>query len=119
MKITFELRENEKIEFEVAGDLWEKNVAFLDSARRGKVWFTNQRVVFCTGALSLYSKPYCVIEYSDIESIEKCNIGPSFIKIIPTGIKIATKDGKEYKFSILKEKNTWSSLIVKYNNKFK
>lgn len=93
---TFELKENEKIEFELSGDYWEKSILFLEKQRSGKFILTDKRIIF------VYGTPYAEIDYSDIEKIEKCNIGPSIVKFVPTGIKITTKDGKIHKLSVLK-----------------
>ncbi len=104
MAVDLGLYENEKVELEVSGDYWGEMefLGLLEKQKSGKFWFTNERILFSTGAFGIYSKPFFIINYSDIESIEKCNIGPSFIKFIPTGIQINMKDGKKYKISVLK-----------------
>lgn len=104
MAVDLGLFENEKVELEVSGDYWgdTEYLGLLEKQKTGKFWFTNERILFSTGAFGLYSKPFFIVNYSDIENIQKCNIGPSVIKFIPTGIQLNMKDGKKYKISVLK-----------------
>lgn len=103
-KVDLGLNENEKVELEVSGDYWGEMeyLGLLERQKSGKFWFTNERILFSTGAFSIYSKPFFIVKYSDIASVEKCNIGPALIKFIPTGIQLNMKDGKKYKLSVLK-----------------
>ena len=68
----------------------------MTSQVRGSYSFTNQRIVFKGGWATEIE-----IEYSDIESIQKCNVG-GLIPVMPTGIKIVLKDGKKHILSVLK-----------------
>ena len=47
---------------------------------------------------------------SDVAQIKKCNIGPGFIKFIPTGIKVTLKDGKKHVFSVTKREKMMQAL---------
>ena len=94
-----ELLEGEVVELEVKGDYWENVISKLDKQKSGKFYFTNKRIVFATGIFNF--TPMFEIYYSNIESVEKCNIGP-LVKFLPTGIMVTAKDGNSYRFSVLK-----------------
>lgn len=89
------MNEGETVIKEVKGDYWANLFLFMYSQKRGKYWFTSEKIVFQGGfATSLELK------YSDIAEIKKCNVGPA-IHFIPTGINVIMKDGKKYRLSVL------------------
>lgn len=90
-----DLRVGEQIIEEVRGDYWEA-LLFTLSQKRGKFIFTNQRIHVAAGFLTALD-----LEYKDIQSVEKCNVG-GLIRLIPTGIKVIMKNGKKHHLSILK-----------------
>ena len=106
MADTLELHDGEVVEKEFKSDYWEKSLCFY-SQKRGKYWLTNQRIVFRGGFATELD-----ISYSEIESVQPCNIG-GFIQIIPTGIKVTLKTGKTYKLSVTKRKEILSFLQSK------
>ena len=84
MADALELHEGEVVEKEFKSDYWEKTLCFY-SQKRGKYWFTNQRIVFRGGFATILEIPY-----ADIESVQLCNVG-GLVQIIPTGIKVTLK----------------------------
>lgn len=95
------LNENEKVELEVSGDYWQKVVLFVEQQKSGKFLFTNERILFYWGKPEKVT-PLISIPYSEIGKVEKVSVGPAFIKFIPTGINITTRNGVVYKLSVLK-----------------
>lgn len=91
-----ELLENEKILETVKGDYWEKLFLIMYSQRRGSFTLTDKRIVFEQMKTVVLDIPY-----ENIESIKKCNVG-DLVKFVPTGISIKTKEGKEYRMSVMK-----------------
>ncbi|MEE0265846.1 MAG: PH domain-containing protein [Acutalibacteraceae bacterium] len=92
-----QLRANETVFQEVKADYWETLFGVIMTSQvRGSYCFTNQRIVFKGGFATEVE-----IEYSDIESISKCNVG-GLIPVMPTGIKVVLKDGKKHILSVLK-----------------
>ena len=87
------LNEGEVVEKSISGDYWD----FL-SQIRGKYTFTNQRVYFAGGFTTELEIPY-----SEIAFVNPCCVG-GFLPIMPTGIKVTTKAGKNYKLSVLGRK---------------
>ena len=108
MKI--DLRENEVVEKEVKGDYWSGFFGLLISQTRGAYAFTNERIVFRGGFATTKE-----IEYKEIESIKKCNVGSFVLRIIPTGILVKTKNGKKHYLSVLGRKDILSFLEGKVN----
>lgn len=98
-----ELENGEEIVETMKGDYWEKVFLFVYDQKRGEYTITNKRIIF-KGFISGFS-----VKYEDIESISKCNVGPT-IRFIPTGISIKTNDGKEYKMSVL-NRNKYMEMI--------
>ena len=93
--MNIELRENEVIEREMKSDYWE-TFLFMMTQKRGKYYFTNERIIFQGGFVTQIEIPY-----NEIESIEKCNVGP-FIRFVPTGIRVTMRDGKKHYLSVTK-----------------
>ena len=89
-----ELQESETIIEKVKGDYWEKFL-FTYEQKRGEFTITDKRIIFKGGFATTFS-----INYEDIESVTKCNVGP-LMRFIPTGISIKLKDKKEYRMSVL------------------
>lgn len=108
MADTLELHEGECVEKEIKGDYWERNLCFY-SQKRGKYWFTSERILFRGGFVAEIDIPY-----SDIESVKLCNVGP-LIQFLPTGIKVTTKGGKHYRLSVLKRKSILELIQAKMN----
>ena len=106
MADTLELLENEVVEKEFKSDYWEKTLCFY-SQKRGKYWLTNQRIIFRGGFATVLEIPY-----SEIESVQLCNIG-GFVRIIPTGIKVTLKSGKTHRLSVTKRKEILAFLQSK------
>lgn len=98
MAVQLDLHEGETIIKEVKGDYWEKLFLFMYSQKRGKYWFTSERIIFRGGIIAGLDLPY-----AEIAEISKCNVGPA-IHFIPTGIKVTMKDGKQYRLSVLGRK---------------
>jgi len=97
-ELPFVLAEGEVVEKEFSSDYWEKR-GFMYSQRRGRYFFTNQRVIFvCWGDVMLD------LPYAQMESAEACNVG-ALIKFVPCGIKVTMKDGAKYDLSVTKRKD--------------
>lgn len=93
-----QLRENEKVIINQTCDLWE-----LIGQNTGVVEVTNLRLAFRYKTLLGASKDNKIeIDLIDIVSAKKCNVGPAFVKIIPTGVKVTMKNGKKYTLSLMK-----------------
>ncbi len=101
-----ELHDGEVVEKELKSDYWEKTLCFY-SQKRGKYWFTNQRIIFKGGFTTVLEIPY-----SEIESVKLCNIG-GLIQFIPTGIKVTLKSGKTHRLSVTKRKDILAFLQSK------
>lgn len=97
MAVDLELKDGETVETETAGDYWEKMLCFY-SQKTGRYWFTSERIIFRGGFTVALDIPY-----KDIESVRTCNVGP-LLQFLPTGILVKTREGKSYKFSVLKRK---------------
>lgn len=101
-----QLRENEKTVLELSGDLWEGL-----GQGSGVFQITDQRCAFRYKTLLGAAKQNAVeFELSEVAQIKKCNIGPGFIKFIPTGIKVTLKDGKKHVFSVTKREKMMQAL---------
>jgi hypothetical protein len=98
------LLENEKVEAEILASLFRK-VEVVG----GKIFFTNQRLIFKSHSLN-FQKGQTNIEYIQIQNVEKRKT----IKIVDNGIKITTKEGKQYSFLV----NDRDVQIQKIKNKF-
>lgn len=97
MAAALELHEGETVEKEIKSDYWEKTLCFY-SQKRGKYWFTSERIIFRGGLATQLEIPY-----SSIESAQLCNVG-GFVQLIPTGIRLTLKDGKTHRLSVVKRK---------------
>lgn len=102
-----ELQEGETVVAQEKGDQWEYFLNIIGMQNQGRYFFTEKRVIFY----------YCLskkfeINYSDIEAMELCNVGP-LIRFVPTGIKITTKDKKQFYLSVMKRKE-YKEMIEKY-----
>ena len=106
MADTLQLHEGEIMEKELQGDYWVKSFCFY-SQKRGKYWFTNERLIFQGGFMTELDIPY-----AEIESVKACNVGPLF-PFLPTGVKVTTKSGESYKLSVLKRKSIIEFLETK------
>ncbi len=95
MAYALDLREGEVIEDEFASDYWEKKALGM-SQQRGRYFFTNQRILF-KGSWGAEIE----IAYSEIQSIEKCCVGP-LIRFVPTGIKVTVASGEVFYLSVTK-----------------
>lgn len=90
----------------VYGDYWK--VEFhMKTQKKGNVFFTNEKFVFVSG----FGLDNLAIKYSDIKSIDKCNIS----LFLPTGIKITATDpdngkDKSYIISVMK-RDKWIELL--------
>ena len=104
--MAFELQADERIEQEFNGDYWEKFL-FTYSQKRGNYTMTDRRINFRGGFATEVDIPY-----TNIASVELCNVGP-LLQFLPTGIKVTTKDGKTYKFSVMGRKDILASLEKK------
>ncbi len=93
-----ELQEGEQIIKQEAGDCWEY-LGIFGTQKSGCYFLTNKRIIF----YYLFNKRF-EINYSDIKSIELCNVGP-LIRFVPCGIKITTKDDNTYYMSVMKRKD--------------
>jgi PII-like signaling protein len=85
-----ELLKNEKVEEEIGASLF-RGIEGVG----GKMFFTNQRLIFKSHSLNI-QKGQTNIDYSEIKNIEKRKT----IKIVDNGIKVTTKEGKEYCFVV-------------------
>jgi hypothetical protein len=85
-----ELLKNEKVEEEIGASLFRG----IEGAG-GKMFFTNQRLIFKSHSLNI-QKGQTNIDFSEIKNIEKRKT----IKIVDNGIKVTTKEGKEYCFVV-------------------
>tara|TARA_B110000967_G_C18825673_1_gene531245 strand:+ start:85 stop:621 length:537 start_codon:yes stop_codon:yes gene_type:complete len=85
-----ELLENEKVEEEIGASLFRR----IEGVG-GKIFFTNQRLIFKSHSLNI-QKGQTNIDYSEVKNIEKRKT----IKIVDNGIKVTTKEGKEYCFVV-------------------
>lgn len=90
-----DLHEGETVVQEVKGDYWENTFLFMYSQKRGKFWFTDERILFRGGFTASLDLPY-----SEITEIKKCNVGPA-VHFVPTGIKVTMRDGKNHRLSVL------------------
>lgn len=89
-EITPDLLENEKIEDEIFANLF-RGIEGVG----GKIFLTNNRLIFKSHSLNI-QKGQTNIDYSIIHSVSKRKTA----KLIDNGIKVATKDGKEYDFVV-------------------
>lgn len=78
-----------------------------DRKIQGKLILTNQRLFFTLFEQSL-EKPFLEILPLQIKELLFFNS----MKIIPNGLTIVTKDGKEHRFTI-KKRNEWGAMINK------
>ena len=85
-----ELLENEKVEEEIFANLY-RGIEGVG----GKIFFTNQRLIFKSHSLNI-QKGQTNIDYSEIKNIEKRKT----MRIVKNGIKVTTKEAKEYCFLV-------------------
>ena len=85
-----ELLENEKIEEEIFANIFRG----LEGVG-GKIFLTNERLIFKSHSLNI-QKGQTNIKYSDIVEVEKRKT----MKIVDNGIKVITKEKKEYCFVV-------------------
>lgn len=96
-----ELREGETIVYEKKGDYWTSGM--MGRQIPGVFQVTTKRLAHRNKALLGTAKENSFeIELADIESLSKCNVGDGVLKIIPTGVRVKTKDGSSYIVSVLK-----------------
>ncbi|MDO6744587.1 GRAM domain-containing protein [Tenacibaculum soleae] len=98
--LNFQLEKGEQIEIHGPGNLFKGFEAI-----GGKIILTNKRIVFKSHNINI-QKINVAIDYLDIKQIIKTKT----IKFIDNGIKITTKDHKEYNF-VVNERDLWFSKI--------
>lgn len=98
--IVTELLDEEEIEEEIFANLFR--------GVEGKIFLTNQRLIFKSHSLNI-QKGQTNIEYSIISSVQKRKTA----KLIDNGIKIITKQNTEYDFIV----NDRDDILVKIQNK--
>lgn len=109
-KAVFKARENEQVFAErVSADCWNMPQVIGSRQIAGKVYFTDQRVVFLASGLIGTKSVSWEIEMRDIAKSEKCTTPPFF----PFGIRITMKNGDKYKLSILK-RNKYADWISQH-----
>ena len=98
-KKVFEARADETVFAErVSADCWKSPRQTISSQVSGKIYFTDQRIVFmATGLIGAESVSW-EIEMADILSVKTCMTPPCF----PFGILITMKDGSKYKLGVIK-----------------
>jgi len=98
-----ELQENEKIEIEGPANLFRGMEGV-----GGKIFLTDKKLIFKSHKINI-QKGQTNIEYENINEI----IERKTIKLIDNGIRIKTRDGKEFDF-VVNERKNW---IKKLNEK--
>ena len=100
-KQVFEARPGENVFAEkVTADCWKSPKQTLSSQVSGKIYLTDQRIVFLASGLIGTESVSWEIEMKDIASVKTCMTPPFF----PFGIMITTKDGSKYKLAYMKRK---------------
>ncbi len=98
-KQVFEARANETVFAEkVSADTWKWPGQTISSQISGKIYFTDQRIVFLASGLIGTASASWEIEMKDIQSVKSCLTPPFF----PFGIFITMKDGGKYKIAMIK-----------------
>ncbi|WP_223442294.1 GRAM domain-containing protein [Polaribacter litorisediminis] len=97
-----ELLENEKIEEEIFANIFRG----LEGVG-GKIFLTNERLIFKSHSLNI-QKGQTNIKYSDIVEVEKRKT----MKTVDNGIKVITKEKKEYCF-VINDRDTQLQRIQK------
>ncbi len=98
-KPVFEERENETVfAKKVSADSWKTPQQTVGRQVSGKIYFTDQRIVFLALGLIGTASVSWEIEMKNIQSVEACMTPPCF----PFGIFITMKDGDKYKIGIRK-----------------
>lgn len=92
----FKLDDNENIIEMTKGDYWEIEFVISKTRYMGEFAFTNKRLLF---KQSFFGKVIS-IPYSDIVNIEK-----TFIMFFPVSFDVKTKDGKSYRFAMMKRQH--------------
>ncbi len=82
----------------VSADCWKSPRQTIGRQISGKVYLTDQRVVFLASGLIGTESVSWEIEMKEISSVKTCMTPPFF----PFGILIKTKNGDQYKLGILK-----------------
>ena len=98
-KKIFEVRINETVFAErISADSWKTPQQLTSRQVSGKIYFTDQRIVFLASGLIGADSVSWEIEMRDIQSVKTCMTPPCF----PFGILITMKDGGKYKLGIMK-----------------
>ncbi len=98
-KKVFEARAEEAVFAErVSADCWKSPRQTISSQVSGKIYFTDQRIVFMASGLIGAESVSWEIEMADILSVKTCMTPPCF----PFGILITMKDGSKYKLGVIK-----------------
>ena len=96
------LSENEKIEVEIFANLFRGIEAV-----GGKIFLTNDRLIFKSHSFNIQNGQ-TNIKYSEIDAVEKRKT----MKAVDNGIKIITKENKEYCF-VVNERDAQIAIIQK------
>lgn len=98
-KPVFEARENERVfANKISADSWKTPQQAIGQQVSGKIYFTNQRIVFLAFGLIGTGSVSWEIEMEDIQSVDSCMTPPCF----PFGILITMKDSSKYKIGMMK-----------------
>lgn len=98
-KQAFELHTDETMFAEkVSADSWKTPKQIVSRQVSGKIYFTNQRIVFLASGLIGTESASWEIDMKDIQSVKTCMTPPCF----PFGILITMKDGGKYKLGVRK-----------------
>lgn len=98
-KPVFQARAEEEVFAErVAGDTWKTPQQITSRQISGKMYFTDQRIVFLASGLIGTASASWEIAMKDIQAVEACLTPPCF----PFGIRITMKNGGQYKIGIMK-----------------
>ena len=96
-KKELELRDGEQIfESKKSGDCWKMPNMILNRQTSGKLYFTDQRIVFFASGLIKTDNLNWEIEMKDIKEVKTCLTPPCF----PFGVLITLKNGDKYKLGI-------------------
>lgn len=94
----FEARAGEQVFAEKVSANCLQTPSFITNPVAGKMYFTDQRVVFLAQGLIGTDKMSWGIEMKDIAAVKAC-IAPPFF---PIGMRLILKNGEKYKLSIMK-----------------
>lgn len=100
-----EFRQTEKIVKEGSANL-QKNIETVG----GKLYLTNQRLVFEAHALNIQSGAI-EVELANIQSSEKCWTKLfGILPLFPNSLAVYTKEGKEFRFALF-GRGAWAAAI--------